>query len=876
MSSSPRKPENSPTLSLGNTISVENAADTSVNTQIMQKKINMSTNERTGIICGDEIPKHVEWGEAGNKIKRSLSDQSIESSSSSDSSDFPPAPDGGWGWVIVLSSFLTHLVADGTAFSFGILYVEMLQMFQQGSGKTAFVVSMYVSIPLLAGPIASPIVEQYGCRNAMIGGALVTSCGFILSTFAPNIEMLCVTLGLISGLGLAPIYIAAIVSVAFYFEKKRSLATGLATCGSGIGCFIFAPATKWLLEKYGFHGTLLLLGGIYLHLCVAGALMRPLEWKESEDSDKNFNINGSSSHSSVTAPELLATSQIRNRSVDALGLSQSSNIDGRKNLVDGRIDEMGGDDDIKPSMAGCDTPQTPQLDEHSFSMIEFPFFSNESQLHDLTQGSFSQSLNKELERPTSLTHDAAIEEKGMERNVSFNGRQSVRSLSQCNITVNPLTENCGLPSSSKVEVCSDDSTVSVSAPIKHVQISRALSIDHSSKSLGNDTIIQKNWLHPSCDSECHMETCCQLGTCSCVDQSHVVPEMSQSQPELDLPLLPADLNAGEADAGTEREDSDLWSASMPELKVSSARDDNVNSDTMVTRSLVHKRSHRYHHHHSCPHYHAASRRAVGVKPTPALGRVLNIHHPPASMITFHHQPLSTLHWNRRTGSRPCLITRPRSASALRGKTGGKPSPAVDQVDANKQRHPTRQSSCLGKLNRKKACSCPELNIKNLSMLSIEPPRSSFKVDALWLYVGAMAACGVATALVPALAASYPLLLAYCATFGFCIAANYALTSILLCKGLGMSKFTAAYGIICLGQGISNLLGPPLAGFLYDLTGNYNLSFYMAGIWIAISGLLLLFMPLAERWDVSRGWAIPSLEAATDCGNTSVQPRETEM
>ena len=38
------------------------------------------------------------------------------------------------------------------------------------------------------------------------------------------------------------IYLPSIISVSYYFEKRRALATGIAVCGAGVGCFVFAPA----------------------------------------------------------------------------------------------------------------------------------------------------------------------------------------------------------------------------------------------------------------------------------------------------------------------------------------------------------------------------------------------------------------------------------------------------------------------------------------------------------------------------------------------------------------------------------------------------------------------------------------------------------
>lgn len=48
-------------------------------------------------------------------------------------------------------------------------------------------------------------------------------------------------------------------------------------------------------------------------------------------------------------------------------------------------------------------------------------------------------------------------------------------------------------------------------------------------------------------------------------------------------------------------------------------------------------------------------------------------------------------------------------------------------------------------------------------------------------------------------------------FGFFIAANYSLTSIILVQLVQLDRFTNAYGLLLLVQGIANLIGPPLAG-----------------------------------------------------------------
>lgn len=59
------------------------------------------------------------------------------------------------------------------------------------------------------------------------------------------------------------IYMPAVLTVGFYFEKWRALATGLALCGSGVGTFVMAPLTDTLNETYGWRTTVLVHAGLY-------------------------------------------------------------------------------------------------------------------------------------------------------------------------------------------------------------------------------------------------------------------------------------------------------------------------------------------------------------------------------------------------------------------------------------------------------------------------------------------------------------------------------------------------------------------------------------------------------------------------------------
>lgn len=220
-----------------------------------------------------------------------ITSSSSSGSSSDEEDEFSEiqAPDGGWGWVVVFASFMINMIADGITFSFGIYNVEFLKYFGDSKGKTAWIGSIFMASPLLSGPIASYLTDRYGCRKVTIVGSITASIGFLLSAASNSMEMLFITFGVIAGVGLSLCYVAAVVIVAYYFDKRRSFATGISVCGSGIGTFIFPPIIQYLISEYGWRGCTVILAGIFLNMCVCGALMRDLEWTTHRAKQKRRN-----------------------------------------------------------------------------------------------------------------------------------------------------------------------------------------------------------------------------------------------------------------------------------------------------------------------------------------------------------------------------------------------------------------------------------------------------------------------------------------------------------------------------------------------------------------------------------------------------------
>ncbi|XP_019952317.1 monocarboxylate transporter 9 [Paralichthys olivaceus] len=184
--------------------------------------------------------------------------------------------DGGWGWAIVVASFMAQLLAYGSPQSVGVLYPEWLNAYQEGKGMTAWVGSLVGGVGLIASPICSACVDNFGARPVTIFSGVMVAGGLMLSAFAPNVQFLIFSYGIVVGLGCGLVYAATLTITCQYFDKRRGLALGIVTTGTSVGAFIYATAQNELIAMYGLDGCLLIIGALALNLMACAGFMRPL------------------------------------------------------------------------------------------------------------------------------------------------------------------------------------------------------------------------------------------------------------------------------------------------------------------------------------------------------------------------------------------------------------------------------------------------------------------------------------------------------------------------------------------------------------------------------------------------------------------------
>ncbi|KAJ6650558.1 hypothetical protein lerEdw1_005959 [Lerista edwardsae] len=158
-----------------------------------------------------------------------------------------------------------------------IYFKELMHDFHVGYSDTAWISSIMLAMLYGTGPVSSIMVNQFGCRPVMLVGGILASSGMILASFTTNIIELYLTAGVLTGLGMALNFQPSLIMLGSYFDKRRPLANGLAAAGSPVFLSALSPLGQVLLQKFGWRGGFLIMGGLLLNCCTCGAVMRPLE-----------------------------------------------------------------------------------------------------------------------------------------------------------------------------------------------------------------------------------------------------------------------------------------------------------------------------------------------------------------------------------------------------------------------------------------------------------------------------------------------------------------------------------------------------------------------------------------------------------------------
>lgn len=187
-----------------------------------------------------------------------------------------PQQDSCWSWLVCFAGVVSNVIICGFTFSYGILFPALLDEFQQGKAKTAWVGSIAMTGVGLYGPLIGRLYHRFGARLVSFFGSLICIGSLVATSKASNLYVMFVTYGALFGFGSGCIFMVTYIAVPRYFTKWRSLSLGLIAMGPGGGLFIMSPIVQLLFENFGWRGTFLCMAGIDSIMCLLALVYRPI------------------------------------------------------------------------------------------------------------------------------------------------------------------------------------------------------------------------------------------------------------------------------------------------------------------------------------------------------------------------------------------------------------------------------------------------------------------------------------------------------------------------------------------------------------------------------------------------------------------------
>ncbi|KAK2141120.1 hypothetical protein LSH36_1157g00005 [Paralvinella palmiformis] len=153
--------------------------------------------------------------------------------------------DTGWAWMVMTALFVWNTLLAGTMKSFGVIYLEFLELYQRGPVATAWM----------------------GCTFSLV---------LTLMGWQSNLELAVVAYGF-AGLAASLVDTPILSLIGKYFKRRRFLASGIVFSGSSFGTLVLPPIFTILVDMYTIRGAMLVFGGVWLNVLLVGAVIRPIK-----------------------------------------------------------------------------------------------------------------------------------------------------------------------------------------------------------------------------------------------------------------------------------------------------------------------------------------------------------------------------------------------------------------------------------------------------------------------------------------------------------------------------------------------------------------------------------------------------------------------
>jgi MFS family permease len=183
-----------------------------------------------------------------------------------------------YGYVVIIASFLILLIIAGAQYSFGVFFKPVLTEFGWSRAATSGAYSLNMILMGGSGIFAGRLCDRIGPKLVLTAGGLLIGTGYLLMSQVNAIWQIYFFFGVLISAGMGCMAVPLFSVVAKWFTRGRGLASGIVASGMGIGITVLPPLANFLISRYNWRTSYLVLGFAALIIIVTMSqfLKRPL------------------------------------------------------------------------------------------------------------------------------------------------------------------------------------------------------------------------------------------------------------------------------------------------------------------------------------------------------------------------------------------------------------------------------------------------------------------------------------------------------------------------------------------------------------------------------------------------------------------------
>ncbi|XP_035902824.1 uncharacterized protein LOC118507815 [Anopheles stephensi] len=192
-------------------------------------------------------------------------------------SDFV-APDGGWGWMVVLAAGCSNLCTFPVLQQFGLLFRDQMTELSISASEVTTIINTHSALTSIVGLANGPMFRLFTYRQVAFFGALLVGIAVSLTSLADSFFEYMVTFAVLYGAGVGINASANSLALNTYFKQKRRIATGFAWTLTGLGPIVAPHLVTLLHRHFSVNHTVLIFGGFAMNAVAFALLYQPVQW----------------------------------------------------------------------------------------------------------------------------------------------------------------------------------------------------------------------------------------------------------------------------------------------------------------------------------------------------------------------------------------------------------------------------------------------------------------------------------------------------------------------------------------------------------------------------------------------------------------------